>query len=98
MTGKTVRISVAYGEPIGVLFAEISTGAGEVLVAPRSQHDQPRMREMLRCAGVYPLFGSVPDDPSRTRTCIDESDHVLRGRLSTEEPRQNCPRSPTRCR
>jgi hypothetical protein len=39
-TGKTIRIFLADGEPIGILLAEISNWTGKLLVAPRSQLDQ----------------------------------------------------------
>ena len=39
MTGKTIRIFLADGEPTGILLAEISNWTGKVVVAPRSQLD-----------------------------------------------------------
>jgi hypothetical protein len=36
MTGRTIRIFLADGEPTGILLAEISNWTGKVLVAPRS--------------------------------------------------------------
>ena len=65
MTGKTIRIFLADGEPTGILLAEISNWTGKVLVAPRSQVDQFSKREEVRRTGVYLLVGAEPDDPSR---------------------------------
>jgi hypothetical protein len=45
MTGKTIRIFLADGEPTGILLAEIGNWTGKVLVAPRSQLDQLSKRE-----------------------------------------------------
>lgn len=39
MTGKTIRIFHADGEPTSILLGKISNCTGKVLVAPRSQLD-----------------------------------------------------------
>jgi len=39
VSGRTIRIFLADGEPIGILLAEISNWTGNVLVAPLSQLD-----------------------------------------------------------
>jgi hypothetical protein len=65
VTGKTIRIFLADGEPTGILLAEISNWTGKVLVAPRSQLDQLSKREEVRRTGVYLLVGPDPDDLSR---------------------------------
>jgi hypothetical protein len=72
MTGKTIRIFLADGEPNGILLAEISNWTGKVLVAPRSQLDQLSKREEVRRTGVCLLVGPDPDDPSRAPACIGE--------------------------
>ena len=77
MTGKTIRIFLADGEPTGILLAEISNWTGKVLVAPRSQLDQLSKREEVRRTGVYLLVGPDPDDPSRALAYIGEGDNVL---------------------
>ena len=78
MTGKTIRIFLADGEPTGILLAEISNWTGKVLVAPRSQLDQHSKREEVRRTGVYLLVGPDPDDPSRALASIGEGDNVLK--------------------
>ena len=78
MTGKTIRIFLADGEPTGILLAEISNWTGKVLVAPRSQLDQLSKREEVRRTGVYLLVGPDPDDPSRALAYIGEGDNVLK--------------------
>jgi len=78
MTGKTIRIFLADGEPTGILLAEISNGTGKALVAPRSQLDQLSKREEVRRTGVYRLVGPDPDDPSRALASIGEGDNVLK--------------------
>ena len=85
MTGKTIRIFLADGEPTGILLAEISNWTGKVLVAPRSQLDQLSKREEVRGTGVYLLVGPDPDDPSRTLAHIGEGDNVLK-RLLRNNP------------
>ena len=76
MTGKTIRIFLADGEPTGILLAEISNWTGKVLVAPRSQLDQLSKREEVWRTGVYLLVGPDPDDPSRALAYIGEGDNV----------------------
>jgi len=78
MTGKTIRIFLADGEPTGVLLAEFSNWTGKVLVAPRSQFDQLGKRNEGRRTGVYLLVGPDPDDPSRALAYIGEGDNVLK--------------------
>lgn len=78
MSGTTVRVFLADGEPTGILLAEISNWTGNVLVAPRSQLDQLSKREEVRRTGAYPLVGPDPDDPSRTLAYIGEGDNVLK--------------------
>ena len=85
MTGKTIRIFLADGEPTGILLAEISNWTGKVLVAPRSQLDQLSKREEVRRTGVYLLVGSDPDDPSRALASIGEGGNVLK-RLQSIKP------------
>jgi len=78
VSGKTIRIFLADGEPTGILLAEISNWTGKVLVAPRSQLDQLSKREEVRRTGVYLLAGSDPDDPSRALAHVGEGDNVLK--------------------
>jgi hypothetical protein len=78
VTGKTIRIFLADGEPAGILLAEISNWTGKVLVAPRSQLDQLSKRGEVRHTGVYLLVGPDPDDPSRALASIGEGDDVLK--------------------
>ena len=78
MTGKTIRMFLADGEPTGILLAEISNWTGKVLVAPRSRLDRLSKREEVRRTGVYLLVGPDPDDPSRALAYIGEGDNVLR--------------------
>jgi len=60
VTGNTIRIFLADGEPTGILLAEISNWTGKVLVAPRSQLDQLSKREEVRRTGVELLLGPDP--------------------------------------
>jgi len=55
MTGKTIRIFHAAGEPTSMLLPEIRNWTGKLLVAPRSQLDQLSKREEARRTGVYLL-------------------------------------------
>jgi len=87
VTGKTIRIFLADGEPTGILLAEISNWTGKVLVAPRSQLDQLSKREEVRRTGVYLLVGPDPDDPSRALASIGEGDNVLRAAAPPQQDR-----------
>jgi len=78
VTGKTIRIFLADGEPAGILPAEISNWVGKALVAPRSQLDRLSKREEVRRTGVYLLVGPDPDDLSRALASIGEGDNVLK--------------------
>jgi hypothetical protein len=78
MNGKTIRIFLTDGEPIGILLAEIGNWTGQVLVAPRFQLDQLSTREEVRRTVVYLLVGPDPDDPARARAYICEGDNVLK--------------------
>ena len=78
MTGKTIGIFLADGEPAGILLAEISNWTGKVLVAPRSQLDQLSKREEVRRTGVYLLVGPDPDDPSQALASIGEGGNVFK--------------------
>jgi len=89
VTGKTIRIFLADGEPTGILLAEISNWTGKVLVAPRSQLDQISKREEVRRTGVYLLVGPDPDDPSRALASIGEGDNVLK-RLVAHDCAAHC--------
>ena len=68
MTGRTIRIFLADGEPTGILLAEIGNWTGKVLVAPRSRLDHLKRR---RSGAPASTCSSVP-----TRT-------TRRGRWST---------------
>jgi hypothetical protein len=77
MTGKTIRIFFADGEPTDILLAESSNWTGKVLVVPRSQLDQLGKREEVRRTGVCLVVGPDPDGPSRALASIGEGDNVL---------------------
>ena len=78
VTGRTIRVFLADGEPTGILLAEISNWTGKALVATRSQLDQFSKREEVRRTGVYLLAGPDPDDPSRAPASIGEGDNVVK--------------------
>jgi hypothetical protein len=78
LTGKTIRIFLVDGEPMGILLAEINNWTGKVLVAPQSQLDQLSKREEVRRTGVYLLVGPDPDNPPRALAYIGEGDNVLK--------------------
>ena len=76
MTGNTIRILLADGEPTRILPAKISNWTRKVLVASRSQLDQLRKREEVRRTGAHLLVAPDPDDPSRALASIGEGDNV----------------------
>jgi hypothetical protein len=86
MTGKTIRIFLADGEPTGTLVADVGNWTGKILVVPRSQLGQLSERDEVRRTGVYLLVGPGPDDPSRTLAYIGEGDNVPKRLLCNKPP------------
>jgi hypothetical protein len=74
VVARTNVITLADGEPTGLLVVEIRNWTGKVLVAPRSQLDQLSKREEVRRTCVNLLIGSDPDDASRKLVYVGESD------------------------
>lgn len=76
MSGKTIRLFLADGEPTRILPAKISNWTRKVLVASRSQLDQLRKREEVRRTGVLLLVAPDLDDPSRALASIGKGGNV----------------------
>lgn len=83
MTGKTIRIFFADGEPTGILLAEISDWTGTV-AGRAALPGRPAQQEggEIRRTGVCLLVGADPDDPSRALAYIGQTDNVLERLLS----------------
>jgi hypothetical protein len=77
MAGKTIRLFLSNGNPIGILSAEIMNWTGSVFSCPRSMLNDLSNREEVKRAGVYVLVGEGESSVERERIYIGESDNVL---------------------
>lgn len=77
MDGRTIKIYLAEGEPNGVMTAEIINWTGKIVVAPRSKLPNLAKRSEAKRAGVYVLTGDDPENLSRKRIYVGESDNVF---------------------
>ncbi len=84
MSGKTIRLYLAEGEPSGVMTAEIINWTGKMMITPRSKLPDLAKRVEAKRTGVYLLVGDDPDNLSRKRVYIGESDNVFE-RLKTHQ-------------
>ena len=75
ISGRSIRLFLADGNPNGVVTAEIMNWSGHVIAAPRSKIPELLRREELRRTGVYFLSGPDPET-GRTNVYIGESDEV----------------------
>lgn len=74
--GRTVRLFLVDGTPNGLITAEIMNWTGHVLVSPRTRLPEVLARSEASRTGVYFLIGDDPEDPTRNRVYIGESDNV----------------------
>lgn len=77
MSGKTIRLYLAEGEPGGIMTAEIINWTGKAVVVPRSKLPGLAEREEARRAGIYLLVGDDPENLSKKRVYVGESDNVF---------------------
>jgi hypothetical protein len=74
--GRSVKLFLVDGAPMGILTAEIMNWTGHLLIFPRSRlADALKRPEAIR-TGVYFLPGEDPAEPSKTRVYIGEGDCV----------------------
>ena len=77
MGGKTIRLYLVEGEPGGIMTAEIINWTGKAVVVPRSKLPGLAEREEAKRAGIYLLVGDDPENLSRKRVYVGESDNVF---------------------
>lgn len=75
-TGRSVRLFLVDGTPLGLITAEIMNWTGHVLAGARSGLPKLLERPELDRTGIYFLFGRDPEDPDTTIVYIGESDNV----------------------
>ncbi|WP_417430962.1 GIY-YIG nuclease family protein [Kiloniella sp.] len=76
MKGRSIRLFLVDGTPTGIITAEIMNWTGHVIAAPRSRLADLVKREEPKRTGIYFLTGSDPENPSRLKVYIGESDNV----------------------
>lgn len=74
--GRSIRLFLVDGTSNGLLTAEIMNWTGYVLTGPRSKLSELVQRPECTRTGVYFLIGPDPDDASRIRVYVGESDDV----------------------
>ncbi len=74
MTGKSIRLFLVDGTPIGLLVAEVSNWTGKVLMAPRTRLADLAKRDEARTTGIYMLVGDDPETTGQTRVYVGEAD------------------------
>lgn len=75
--GKTIRIYLVDGEPLGLRTVELSNWSGKALVCQRSQLAALAKRPEARRTGVYILVGPDPEHAGNDKVYIGEGDNVL---------------------
>ena len=76
VTGRSIRLFLVDGTPIGLLTAEIVNWTGHVLMGPRSKLGELIQRPECNRTGVYFLIGPVLDSSLRPLVYIGETDDV----------------------
>jgi len=74
--GRTIRLFLVDGSPLGLIAAEIIGWTGKVLSFPRGLLPLVLKRSEIAKTGVYFLVGPDPNNPSRPLVYIGESDDV----------------------
>ncbi|RTL37260.1 MAG: GIY-YIG nuclease family protein [Candidatus Melainabacteria bacterium] len=82
--GKTIRLFLVDGSPLGLVTAEIINWTGQVLSFPRGLLPDALKRKEVMRTGVYFLIGVDPDDPLCKRVYIGKSDDIAQ-RLRTHD-------------
>ncbi|MCK8491765.1 GIY-YIG nuclease family protein [Spirosoma sp. RP8] len=76
--GKSLRLYLVDGTPLGILTAEIMNWTGHVIMGPRTQLKELVLRPEMTRTGVYILSGPDPQISGKTLVYIGESDNVGR--------------------
>lgn len=77
MNGRTIKIHLPEGSPVGIMTAEITVAwTGKVLAFPRTRLADFKKREESRRAGVYILIGEDENVAGREAVYIGESEDL----------------------
>ena len=76
MTGRSVRLFLVDGSPLGLRTAEVGMWTGQALVAPRTELERLSKRPEVRRTGTYVLVGPSEDPAFETAVYIGEGDDV----------------------
>ncbi|MBO0950609.1 GIY-YIG nuclease family protein [Fibrella forsythiae] len=74
--GKSIKLYLVDGSPLGMLTAEIMNWTGHILMGPRTQLAELVQRPEMMRTGVYFLSGPDPAVAGKTLVYIGESDNV----------------------
>ena len=77
---RTIELTLADGDPTGVIIAELGNWAGKVVVVVVSRTNLPKLleRDEATRTGVYLLIGDDPENLSRPMVYVGQSEHVGR--------------------
>lgn len=84
MLGKSIRLYLIDGSPVGMIAAEIMNWSGHILVTPRSRLADALKRPEASRTGVYFLVGENPANPMQPAVYVGETD-VVSERLKNHE-------------
>lgn len=76
INGRSLRLFLIDGTATGLITAEIINWTGHALVAPMSRLQDLVKRSETSRSGIYFLIGDDPEDPTRQKLYIGESDNV----------------------
>lgn len=76
--GRTVRLFLVDGSPLGLIVAEIIGWTGKILTFPRGLLPEALKRPEVAKTGIYFLVGPHPENPTRNLVYIGESDDVAK--------------------
>jgi hypothetical protein len=77
MAGRTIKIFLVDGTPVGLRTIEVGLSTLKALVAPRSALEALSAREEAKRTGVYLLLGDDETSPGRVAVYVGEGDSVL---------------------
>lgn len=76
--GKTIRLFLVDGSPLGMISAEIINWTGRILSFPRGLLPEALLRKEVSKTGVYFLVGPDPTNPMQQLVYVGKSDDVAK--------------------
>ncbi len=76
--GRTIRLFLVDGSPLGLVAAEIMGWTGKILSFPRGLLPDALRRPEIAKTGLYFLVGPDPENPMRPLVYVGESDDVAK--------------------